>query len=51
MKHTVNEDLRRERTKCTFNTEELTNFLDGGANQTLNRRKIGLLLINRKIKP
>lgn len=42
MKLTVNEDLKREREKCTFNTEELTNFLDGGADKTLRRRKLGL---------
>jgi len=42
----VNEDLRKERLKCTFNTEELTHFLDGDANKTLNRRKLGLWLNN-----
>jgi len=41
----VNEDLQKERLKCTFNTEELTNFLDGNANKTLVRRKLGLWLI------
>lgn len=42
MKYTINKDLQNERDKCTFNTEELTNFLDGGVNKTLARRKIGL---------
>jgi len=37
---TVNDDLRRERTKCTFNTEELTNFIDGGTEYTDKRRQI-----------
>jgi len=46
MKLKVNEDLQKERLKCTFNTEELTNFLDGGADKTLNRRNLGLWLIN-----
>jgi len=39
---TVNDDLRKERTTCTFNTEELTNFIDGGAKNTDKRRKIGI---------
>lgn len=50
MKLNVNEDLKKERLKCTFNTEELTNFLDGGADKTLNRRNLGLWLINLKKK-
>ncbi|KAL4084612.1 hypothetical protein QTP88_027543 [Uroleucon formosanum] len=37
---TVNEDLRNERMKCTFNQEELTNFIDGGAENTDRKRKI-----------
>ncbi|XP_072946829.1 acyl-coenzyme A oxidase 1-like [Epargyreus clarus] len=36
----VNEDLQKERSKCTFNTEELTNFLDGGAQNAERRRKL-----------
>lgn len=43
---TVNEDLRNERTKCTFNQEELTNFIDGGAENTDMRRNIGTYLYN-----
>lgn len=42
MKYTVNSDLKKEREKCTFNTEELINYLDGGVKKTLNRRKLGL---------
>jgi acyl-CoA oxidase len=41
MKFTVNADLLKEREKCTFDVEELTNFLDGGVKQTLHRRKLG----------
>jgi len=39
---TVNDDLRKERTTCTFNKEELTNFIDGGAENTDKRRKLGI---------
>ncbi|CAB3239672.1 unnamed protein product [Arctia plantaginis] len=35
----VNEDLLRERSKCTFNIEELTHFLDGGIEVTLERKR------------
>lgn len=45
MKRTVNADLQREREKCTFNVEELTNFLDGDAKQTMIRRKLGLWIL------
>lgn len=45
MERSVNLDLQKEREKCTFNIEELTNFLDGGVDKTLNRRKIGLLIV------
>ncbi|KAG0723382.1 Peroxisomal acyl-coenzyme A oxidase 1 [Chionoecetes opilio] len=34
------EELRRERAGCSFNTEELTNILDGGKNITTRRREI-----------
>ncbi|CAH1737123.1 probable peroxisomal acyl-coenzyme A oxidase 1 [Aphis gossypii] len=40
MKIKVNEDLQKEREKCTFNIEELTYFLDGGADKTFSRRKL-----------
>ncbi|XP_050555124.1 probable peroxisomal acyl-coenzyme A oxidase 1 [Spodoptera frugiperda] len=36
----VNDDLLSERRKCEFNVEELTNYLDGGAQATQNRRKM-----------
>jgi len=42
---TVNEDLRKERTTCTFDQEELTNFIDGGVENTEKRRKIGTYII------
>lgn len=38
---TINEDLQKERKTYTFNLEELTNFLDGGVEQTKKRRKLG----------
>jgi acyl-CoA oxidase len=37
----VNEDLLRERAKCTFDTTELTNFIDGGKQGTAERRELG----------
>lgn len=37
----VNADLQREREKCTFNTTELTNLIDGGADKTEERKKRG----------
>lgn len=40
-KITINEDLRVERLKCTFNIEELTNLFDGGRENTSKRRKFG----------
>ncbi|CAH2049995.1 unnamed protein product, partial [Iphiclides podalirius] len=36
----VNEDLQRERARCDFNIEELTNFLDWGPQYTDRRRKL-----------
>ncbi|XP_013176608.1 PREDICTED: probable peroxisomal acyl-coenzyme A oxidase 1 [Papilio xuthus] len=38
--NTVNVDLQRERAKCDFNTEELTNFLDWGVKYTEKRRNL-----------
>ncbi|KAI5632452.1 acyl-CoA oxidase domain-containing protein [Phthorimaea operculella] len=35
----VNEDLQKERNRCSFNVEELTNFIDGSAKETADRRK------------
>lgn len=42
----VNTDLQKERDTCTFNIEELTNYLDGGVNNTEQRRKIGTYFSN-----
>uniref|UniRef100_A0A023FBQ9 Acyl-coenzyme A oxidase n=1 Tax=Triatoma infestans TaxID=30076 RepID=A0A023FBQ9_TRIIF len=36
----VNEDLQSERNKGTFNPEELTNLIDGGADKTKERREL-----------
>ncbi|CAH0592214.1 unnamed protein product [Chrysodeixis includens] len=36
----INQDLAKERSKCEFNIEELTNYLDGSAQATENRRKL-----------
>lgn len=41
---TINQDLQREREKCTFRPEELTNFLDGGVQKTIDRRETGEFL-------
>lgn len=37
----VNEDLVRERKKCTFDISELTHLIDGGEQNTLERKEIG----------
>lgn len=37
----INEDLAKERLKCNFDLEEVTNILDGGKENTIKRRKIG----------
>ncbi|XP_052748855.1 probable peroxisomal acyl-coenzyme A oxidase 1 [Galleria mellonella] len=39
-KITVNKDLASERAKCEFNVEELTNYLDGGRENTARRRRM-----------
>jgi len=36
-----NPDLKRERTNCPFDKEEVTNLLDGGVELTEDRRKLG----------
>lgn len=38
----VNIDLQKERAKCNFNTEELTNLLDWGVKYTERRRNLGM---------
>uniref|UniRef100_A0A2A4IZR4 Acyl-coenzyme A oxidase n=1 Tax=Heliothis virescens TaxID=7102 RepID=A0A2A4IZR4_HELVI len=44
----VNQDLLAERKKCEFNVEELTNYLDGGAKATENRRKLERKVLSTK---
>jgi len=36
----MNEDLKRERARATFQVERLTNLLDGGADKTQRRRQL-----------
>lgn len=38
----VNEDLQKERDKCSFDVAELTHLIDGGQEKTLDRRKKGM---------
>lgn len=38
----VNPDLLKERKKCTFDVQELTHLLDGGAEKTSERKSRGL---------
>ena len=40
----VNPDLVRERENATFDCEQMTNVLDGGAEVTKTRRRIGQIL-------
>ncbi|MGH0161097.1 UNVERIFIED_CONTAM: hypothetical protein FKN15_040548 [Acipenser sinensis] len=42
----MNPDICKERGSATFQTELLTNILDGGADKTARRREIELLVIN-----
>ncbi|MCI4375780.1 hypothetical protein PGIGA_G00113130 [Pangasianodon gigas] len=42
----MNPDLRRERENATFESEILTNILDGGVEKTRRRREIESLVIN-----
>ncbi|XP_045447152.1 probable peroxisomal acyl-coenzyme A oxidase 1 [Melitaea cinxia] len=44
----VNIDLQNERNKCTFNVEELTNFLDEGPQNTKNRRELEKKILSIK---
>ncbi|KAL0901881.1 hypothetical protein ABMA27_007036 [Loxostege sticticalis] len=41
----VNEDLLKERRKCTFDVEELTHFIDGGEQATKDRREVEEMVI------
>ena len=36
-----NADLKKERKTCSFDIEEMTNILDGGADKTAERRELG----------
>ncbi|KAK7086976.1 Acyl-coenzyme A oxidase (Acyl-CoA oxidase) [Halocaridina rubra] len=40
------EDLKKERSRCTFDQEELTNLMDGGPHMTEFRRKISEKFLN-----
>ncbi|KAL0901878.1 hypothetical protein ABMA27_007033 [Loxostege sticticalis] len=46
--HKINEDLVKERQKCTFNVQELTYLLDGGEEVTKERREFENILRNVK---
>lgn len=43
----INDDLLKERAKCTFNVEELTTFMDGGPQKTKERRDSGKSRVNK----
>jgi acyl-CoA oxidase len=40
-----NPDLKRERSQCLFDKEEITNLIDGGKEKTKERRDLGKYLI------
>lgn len=40
------DDLRKERLKCSFNKEEITNLIDGGKEKTASRRKLEELFLS-----
>ncbi|XP_003217249.2 peroxisomal acyl-coenzyme A oxidase 1 isoform X1 [Anolis carolinensis] len=46
MAASMNPDLRKERSAVSFNTELLTNVLDGGVERTRRRKEIEALVIN-----
>lgn len=37
-----NPDLKRERQNCPFDREEITNLIDGGVEETKERRELGI---------
>ena len=43
----VNPDLASERENCPFDLEEVTNLLDGGKEETENRRKFEQFLFSK----
>ncbi|XP_022821685.1 probable peroxisomal acyl-coenzyme A oxidase 1 isoform X1 [Spodoptera litura] len=44
----VNKDLIKERAKCTFNVTELTYFLDGGKDKTLERKERERVMLTKR---
>jgi hypothetical protein len=42
----VNEDLQRERQKCSFDNLELTHYLDGGVEKYKDRKERGQNLVH-----
>ncbi|XP_049873387.1 probable peroxisomal acyl-coenzyme A oxidase 1 isoform X2 [Pectinophora gossypiella] len=44
----VNEDLVRERSKCTFNIQELIYLIDGGEKKTLERKEVEEMVLSVK---
>ncbi|KAL4713862.1 hypothetical protein ACJJTC_015516 [Scirpophaga incertulas] len=45
----VNEDLLRERARCSFDVNKLTYFIDGGKEGTDGRREVEDLVLNTKL--
>ncbi|RVE50662.1 hypothetical protein evm_004694 [Chilo suppressalis] len=45
---TVNEDLQRERDKCTFDITELTTLFDGGKDKMLERKEREELMVSKR---
>ena len=41
-----NFDLKRERSQCSFDKEEITNLIDGGKEKTKERRDLGMILFH-----
>ncbi|KPJ09432.1 putative peroxisomal acyl-coenzyme A oxidase 1 [Papilio machaon] len=44
----INEDLVKERKKCTFDVEELIHLVDGGKHNTLERKKVEQYVLSIK---
>ena len=43
----INPDLAKERENCPFDLEEVTNLLDGGKEETENRRRFRTFLFEK----
>lgn len=43
--NSINLDLKNERTKCTFDKSEFTNWWYGGADKVDQKRRIGITLL------